>query len=113
MRKVVSRTTWDALRKQVYGHYQHQCGMCQARGRLHCHEIWHYDDDQHIQTLQGFIALCEWCHHVKHLGLAGILANEGKLDYDRVIAHFLTVNACTLKDFEEHKRQAFAQKNRE
>lgn len=109
MRKVMSRSVWDALRKQVYGDYHHQCGICQARGRLHCHEIWHYDDDQHIQTLQGFIALCQWCHHVKHLGLAEILAREGKLDYTRVIAHFLTVNGCTLKDFEEHRRQAFVQ----
>ncbi|BCL79671.1 hypothetical protein ccbrp13_21360 [Ktedonobacteria bacterium brp13] len=109
MRKVVPRSTWDTLRRQVYAQYNHHCGICQARERLHCHEIWHYDDDQHVQTLHGFIALCEWCHHVKHLGLAGILAGEGKLDYDRVVAHFLAVNACRLEDFEEHRQQEFVQ----
>jgi hypothetical protein len=109
MRKVIPRSSWDVLRRQVYAQSHYQCGICQARGRLHCHEIWHYDDEQHVQVLQGFVALCEYCHHVKHLGLAGILAGEGKLDYDRVVAHFLTVNDCSLEDFERHQRQAFAQ----
>lgn len=109
MRQVVPRSTWDVLRRQVYAKYHYQCGICQMRGRLHCHEIWHYDDVQHVQTLQGFIALCEWCHHIKHLGLAGILADQGKLDYDRLVAHFLAVNDCRLEDFEHYQRQAFAQ----
>lgn len=109
IRKAVPRTTWDALRKQAYAQYYYRCGICGAQGRLHCHEIWHYDDEQHVQTLRGFIALCELCHHVKHLGHAGILAGEGKLDYNRVVTHFLTVNACSLEDFEQHRRQEFAQ----
>ena len=109
MRKAMPPAAWDKLRKQVYAQYGYRCGICGASARLHCHEIWQYDDKEHIQTLQGFIALCEWCHHVKHLGLAGILAREGKLDYDRVIAHFLTVNECSWEDFELHRRQAFDQ----
>jgi hypothetical protein len=39
----------------------------------------------------------------------GILAGQGKLDDTRVVAHFLTVNACRLDDFEMHRRRAFAQ----
>lgn len=109
MRKAVTRSSWGALRRQVYAQYHHRCGICQAKGQLQCHEIWRYDDEQHLQTLQGFIALCEWCHHVKHLGLSGILAEEGKLDYGRVVQHFLTVNRCSLEDFERHRQQAFAQ----
>lgn len=109
MRKAMALAAWDKLRKQVYAQYGYRCGICGASARLHCHEIWQYDDKEHIQTLQGFIALCEWCHHVKHLGLADILAREGRLDYDRVIAHFLTVNQCGWEDFELHRRQAFNQ----
>lgn len=109
MRKVMLPIAWDKLRKQVYAQYGYKCGICGASARLHCHEIWQYDDKEHVQLLLGFIALCEWCHHVKHLGLAGILASEGKLDYDRVIAHFLTVNECSQEDFELHRRQAFDQ----
>ena len=102
-------SAWDKLRKQVYAQYDYRCGICGASARLQCHEIWQYDDKEHVQTLQGFIALCEWCHHVKHLGLAGILAREGKIDYERVIAHFLMVNGCSRDDFELHRQQAFDQ----
>ena len=47
------------------------------------------------------------CHHVKHIGLTKILANEGKLDLNAVISHFCEVNGCTTKDFQEHEKEAF------
>lgn len=109
MRKVLPAAAWDKLRKQVYAQYGYRCGICGVSAKLHCHEIWEYDDIEHVQTLAGFIALCEWCHHVKHLGHAGILAREGKLDYECVVAHFLNVNGCSREDFELHRNQAFAQ----
>ena len=74
---------------------------------MNLHEIWNYDDKKHVQKLEGFILLCRMCHHVKHIGLAGILANQGKLGYDRVIEHFCKVNDCTKKEFEKHKAKAF------
>jgi len=69
--------------------------------------MWQYDDEKHLQTLVGFIALCDMCHHVKHIGLAGILASEGKLDYNKVVEHFMKVNGCDLKTFESHRDEAF------
>jgi len=74
---------------------------------MNLHEIWEYDDKKHIQKLEGFILLCKMCHHVKHIGLAGILASEGKLDYDDVVEHFCKVNNCSKGDFERHKKEAF------
>lgn len=109
MRSLVPRPVWDRLRRQVYAQYQHRCGICGAEARLHCHEIWSYDDTAHVQTLSGFIALCEWCHHIKHLGHSASLASEGKLDYNRVIEHFTHVNNCTREQFEAHRRQVFEQ----
>jgi hypothetical protein len=47
------------------------------------------------------------CHHVKHIGLAGILASQGKLDYNEVVKHFCKVNECSAKEFEEHMDHAF------
>ena len=47
------------------------------------------------------------CHHVKHIGLAGILADKGELDYDELIEHFCGVNNCTKRDFEETRAKAF------
>jgi hypothetical protein len=109
MRSLVTRSEWDKIRKNAYAEYGHKCGICGASGKLNCHEIWDYDDKTHFQNLAGFIALCDLCHHVKHIGLAGILADQGKLDYDAVVEHFMKVNDCNRKVFEQHKIEAFAQ----
>jgi hypothetical protein len=109
MRCAIPRAAWDRLRKQVYADYDFKCGVCGASGPLSCHEQWDYDDKAHIQRLAGFIALCALCHHVKHIGLAGILAVQGSLDYDVVVEHFMAVNRCDLATFKAYKAGAFAQ----
>ncbi len=106
MRSALPRDEWDRLRRQVYADYGHRCGICGARGKLHCHERWHYDDAAHVQTLQGYIALCAWCHHVKHIGLAELLAAQGKVDFARVVAHFQRVNGCDRATYERHHAAA-------
>ena len=109
MRSAFPAVTWDRIRKNVYAQHQYRCGICDAEGRLSCHEIWEYEDASYRQALRGFIALCDWCHHVKHLGLAGILASEGRLDYERVVRHFMQVNGCDRAVFDKHHREAMAQ----
>jgi len=47
------------------------------------------------------------CHHVKHIGLAGILAREGKIDFDAVVKHFMKVNDCDEEAFKKHYDEAF------
>jgi len=108
MRALLTRAEWDRLRRQVYRDHGHRCAICGASGRLHCHEIWRYNDAAHVQRLGGYIALCAWCHHVKHLGLAQLLADRGELDWERVVAHFLRVNGCDRVTFERHRAAAFA-----
>ena len=109
LRNQIDRNDWEELRHNVFTEYEYRCGICFIEGRLNCHEIWDYDDKQHIQKLVGFIALCDMCHHVKHIGLAGILAKRGKLDYEKVIEHFLKVNDCSRSIFTKHRREAFKQ----
>ena len=110
LRKRMSRVEWDRLRKGVYAEYNHRCGICGIdNSTLHCHEIWEYDDHNHKQRLAGFIALCILCHHVKHIGRAGLLASRGELDFEKVVDHFMKVNGCDRKTFEKHKNQASAQ----
>src|SRR5438132_594011 len=94
LRTAVGRPEWDRIRRQAYADYGHRCGVCGAAGMLNCHELWAYDDTSHVQRSAGFIALCTLCHHVKHIGHAGILASQGKLDFNTIIAHFMHVNAC-------------------
>jgi len=108
LRSLMSKTEWDKVRKETYAKYEHKCGICKKNShQFHCHEIWKYDDHNYKQKLVGFISLCTLCHHVKHIGLAGILAAKGKLDYEKVVDHFIEVNKCLRCDFEKHKKQAF------
>jgi len=105
----MKESDWDKLRKQIYAKYDNKCGICGAEERLNCHEIWEYDDQNHVQRLVGFIALCHLCHFVKHIGLAGVLASKGELDYKKVVEHFMKVNQCGISEFEKHKQNAFTQ----
>ena len=109
LRKVLSKEDWDSIRLQVYEHFKNKCALCETTGALHCHEIWRYDDTLHLQTLDGFYALCPWCHPIKHLCYAGILANQGKLDYDRLIRHFMQVNNCDRAAFKNHHNAVMEQ----
>ena len=107
MRKAMTKSNWDKLRKEIYKKYNNECGICHASGRMSCHEIWKYDDEKHTQKLEGFISLCSSCHFVKHIGLAGILSMQGKLDMNQIIEHFMKVNGCDEKAFIEHKKESF------
>src|SRR5258708_31337818 len=82
LRKVLSQSEWDKIRTKAYADYGNKCGICGATGRLNCHEIWQYDGQRRAQKLIGFIALCDLCHHLKHIGLASHLLRQGKLDYE-------------------------------
>jgi hypothetical protein len=46
---------------------------------------------------------------VKHLGMAIVLSNQGKLDYKKVVEHFMRINNCDRATFEEYRIKAFDQ----
>ncbi len=90
VRDHVSKPTWDKLRKATYKQANYRCEVCGGRGHKHpveCHEIWDYDDQKYIQTLEGLTALCPSCHQVKHIGLAGLKGQGQKAE-----AHLAQVN---------------------
>jgi hypothetical protein len=106
--KLLPRSVWNTIREGIIEEHGKRCRICgEEEGTMNLHEMWEYNDVNHIQKLGGFILLCSMCHHVKHIGLAGILANQGKLDYNEVIKHFCKVNNCSEKEFEEHVDNAF------
>jgi hypothetical protein len=110
VRKMVSREEWDQIRKKCYADAGYKCEICGATNvQLNCHEKWSYDDNRHIQKLKGFIGLCENCHWIKHLGLAGIRASEGTLDMEKLIQHYLRVNGVNRAEFERQRDEAFNQ----
>lgn len=105
--RLMKRSAWKELRQSVCARQDHKCGVCGAGGTLYCHEVWHYDDRTHVQTLTAFIAVCSLCNFVKHVGRAEQLAQAGIVDMNRVIAHFQSVNGCGRGVWEAHKRRAF------
>ena len=104
VRSKVSRDVWDSVRT----HFKKpSCQFCGYRGKLFCHEVWKYDDKTHIQKLIGFRSICGMCHNIKHLGLAGLMAQRGDLDYAQLIKHYCAVNGCTREDFLRDRAEAF------
>lgn len=109
LRNRITSRKWDSIRKSCYAQYNHQCAICGFEGRLSCHEVWEYDDVNHVQRLLGFIALCDMCHHVKHIGRAMILAGQEKLDFNKLIEYYTVVNQCSRDVFKQHSEEAFAE----
>ncbi len=111
VRGEIPRRVWDKIRTNICISQKHTCGICWAEGKLNCHEIWEYDDINHIQELKDFIALCNLCHHVKHIGYASILASQGKLNMQEVEDHFMRINNCDLQTFRKQVVEAMIQYN--
>jgi len=107
LRSLLKPQMWERLRKEIYKKFNYKCAICRSGGKLHAHEVWEYDDENHIQKLVDIIALCSKCHAVKHVGLAGIQASEGKLNFENLVKHFMKVNNCDRETFEKHRDKAF------
>jgi hypothetical protein len=90
VRAIVTKEEWDVIRKECYRNAGYKCEICGGIGEkwpVECHEIWKYDDQSHIQTLSGMIALCPACHEVKHFGYANVKGNS-----ERALLHFMKIN---------------------
>jgi hypothetical protein len=108
LRGLLKKEMWEDLRKNVYKKFNYRCVICNIpTQRLHAHEVWEYDDKNHIQKLKDIIALCSRCHAVKHIGFAGIQASKGELNYEGLVKHFMKVNGCDRVVFDKHLKMAY------
>lgn len=109
LRKRISRTEWNNIRKQSYKDSNYKCCICKKdckeEEQLQCHELWDYNDKNHIQTLKGFIALCSNCHFIKHIGLATKFSIEGKLNMSKLEKHFCKVNKVDMSFFKDYLKK--------
>jgi hypothetical protein len=108
LKRKMARTAWDKLRKQVHERNGSKCQVCGSAEKLHCHELWEFNDRSGVQRLVGLSTICNMCHHVTHFGLSTVLAAQGHLDIHAVVAHFLRVNGCDSETFEKHFEKARA-----
>ena len=96
VRSNISKEQWDKLRNECYTKAHYKCEVCGGKGHkwpVECHEVWEYDDVNHIQKLARLIALCPNCHTTKHPGLAAI---NGK--HHIVMSQLTKINNMTDKE---------------
>lgn len=99
------KSEWDSIRKAVYRKANYKCEICRGIGEKHpveAHEIWSYDDESHIQKLEGLIALCPTCHKTKHWGFAITHGME-----DIVRKQILLINGWKNEDVDKYIKEAF------
>lgn len=69
LNRLLPRSRWDKIRIATYFEYDETCAVCGVvpeMRQLHCHEMWAYNNRTSTQRLDGFIAVCDPCHRVKH-----------------------------------------------
>lgn len=103
LRKILPKSVWEELRNEIIRKANKKCEICRAVGQMDCHEVWEYDDQNHIQELKDLQAICTMCHMVKHFGFATLRSH---IPQDKLIKHFMKVNKCTRKEFASHLQDA-------
>ena len=83
VRTTVKAKEWDKIRLMSYKSAGNKCEICGDTGKnqgykhnVECHEIWEYDDKNHVQKLIGLISLCPTCHQVKHIEIGRASCRE-------------------------------------
>jgi hypothetical protein len=109
VRSTLTTQQWDKIRKLSYEAAGNVCEICGESGKnqgykhnVECHEIWEYDDKNHIQTLGGLISLCPICHQVKHIGRAIAMGKENDC-----FNQMAKVNKWTQQQIQEHIVESF------
>jgi hypothetical protein len=109
VRTTVTQEQWDKLRRHSYEKAKHKCEICGGTGKkqgfkhdVECHEIWDYDDENHVQTLIGLISLCPNCHMVKHIGRSITIGKE-KICFNQLNK----VNNWTQEQTIKHIKESF------
>lgn len=108
-RTMVTAKEWDKIRFLSYAAADNKCEICSDTGKnqgynhnVECHEIWEYDDKNHIQKLIGLISLCPKCHQVKHIGRTIAIGKEKD-----ALNQLAKVNNWNIKQIQEHILESF------
>ena len=98
---LLPKKEWDEIRFDCYREADYQCEICEnVNDKLHCHEVWGFDDRKKIQKLLTIICLCILCHDVKHFGRSSQVYDKKRVE--KLIIHWCKVNDKTKADFQKH-----------
>lgn len=108
LRQQLSSYRWRQLSRHIQERDQYTCQICRrVKGeqidKLHCHEVWAFDEEYGIQYLIGLQSLCFKCHMIKHIGFAEM---NGWIEKYQLIEHFCWVNHVAAADYAIHFHEA-------
>lgn len=108
LRNQLTKYQWQQFSRSIQKRDHYTCCICErVKGehidKLHCHEIWTFDEETCIQSLAGFQSLCFQCHMIKHMGLATM---KGWVEKYQLIEHFCTVNQVSRIQYARHFNDA-------
>ena len=79
------------------------CRVCDASPTtLELHEVWTFNDIDHIQRLTDLIPVCEKCHNTIHFGRASQLGSA-----EKSFLHLCEVNKITQAKGKKHIADAY------
>lgn len=97
LRNKLKKSDWDKIRKEAYKKEDMHCHICGEQcTSLDAHEVWEFDEDNHIQRLVDIIGVCKRCHNTIHYGRAGAIGKK-----QDAINQYLKVNECDIMDMAE------------
>lgn len=97
LRTKFKKSDWDKIRKSVYEKQNICCYTCGEKcNSLDAHEMWEYDEENHIQRLSNIIGVCKSCHNAIHYGRAQKTGHEREAR-----EQFIKVNNCEIYDFQD------------
>lgn len=90
--------SWKDIRQTVIDEADSSCSICgEKRDKdMCCHEVWDYDDSEHIATLVDFSLLCPLCHLTQHTGARGTVGGKDVLI--ETVGHLKRINNMTFKE---------------
>lgn len=95
LRTKLKKSDWDKIRKAVYAKEQMKCHICYDECKsLDAHEVWEFDEENHIQKLVDIIGVCKACHNTIHYGRACKFGT-----HKEAMEHYLKVNQCDRIDW--------------
>ena len=65
-RRLLGKTWWDSMRREVYKRNNRCCLACGESERLDAHERYVFDFKNHISTFTEIVPLCHKCHLFIH-----------------------------------------------
>lgn len=107
VRDALSQSNWNLVKRLTSQAANSRCEVCNDVGpkwAVECHEIWDYDDVNHVQKLVRTIALCPPCHAVKHVGFN---MKRFPRRVPTLIRHLANVNGISQQEAEDYIVHSF------